>query len=82
MDSFVHGNGFFFALIDRLMCTIQSNQMLDALIKYVAQYPVLYSGQLEIRLSVCNNLFTSTSFTVKSIVMGTQGGYGVRKTLN
>ena len=34
------------------MCTIQSNQTLDALIKYVAKYHILYSGQLEIRLSV------------------------------
>ena len=30
MDSFVHGNDFFFPLIDRLVCTIQSNQTLDA----------------------------------------------------
>ena len=36
MDSFVYGNVFFFPLIDRLVCTIQSNQTLDALIKYVA----------------------------------------------
>ena len=35
MDSFVHGH-FFFLLIDRLVRTIQSNQTLDALIKYVA----------------------------------------------
>ena len=35
------------------MCTIQSNQTLDALIKYVAYYHILYSGQLEIRLNVC-----------------------------
>jgi len=27
---------FFFPLIDRLVCSIQSNQTLDALIKYVA----------------------------------------------
>ena len=39
LDSFVHGNVFFFfPLIDRLVCTIQSNQTLDALIKYVAYY--------------------------------------------
>ena len=45
---------FFFPLIDRLVCTIQSNQTLDALIKYVAYYHILdlYCGQLEIRLSV------------------------------
>ena len=36
MESFVHGNVFFFPLIDRLVFTIQSNQTLDALIKYVA----------------------------------------------
>ena len=35
-----------------LVCTIQSVQNLDALIKYVAQYHILYIGQLEIRLSV------------------------------
>ena len=34
------------------MCTIQSNQTLDALITYVAKFHILYSGQLEIRLSV------------------------------
>jgi len=34
--------------LDRLVCTIQSNQTLDALIKY----HILYSGQLETRLSV------------------------------
>jgi len=33
MNSFVHGNVFFFPLIDRLVCTKQSNQNLDALIK-------------------------------------------------
>ena len=52
MDSFVHGIGFFFQLIDILVCTIQSVQHLDALIKYVAQYHILYIGQLEIRISV------------------------------
>ena len=52
MDSFVHGDVFFFPLIDRLVCTIQNNQTLDALIKYVAEYHMLYSGQLEIRVSV------------------------------
>jgi len=37
MDSFEHGKVFvFFPLIDRLVCTIQSNQTLDALIIYVA----------------------------------------------
>ena len=54
MDSFVHGNIFFFSvnwwigvyktkspLIDRLVCTIQSNQT-----------HILYCGQLEICLSV------------------------------
>ena len=52
VDSFVHGNVFIFPLIDKFVCTIQSNQTLDALIKYVAKYHILYSGQLEIRLSV------------------------------
>ena len=47
---------FFFPLIDRLVCTIQSNQTSDALIKYVAQYHILYSGQLEIRFSVHLNV--------------------------
>ena len=32
----------FFPLIDWLMCTIQSNQTLDALIKYVALYHSSY----------------------------------------
>ena len=36
MDSFVHGNAFFLPSIDRLVCSIQSNQTLDAFIKYVA----------------------------------------------
>jgi len=36
MDSFVYGNVFFFPLIDRLVCTIQNNQTLDVLIRYVA----------------------------------------------
>ena len=36
MDSFVHGNVNFFPLFDRLVCTLQSNQRLDALIKYVS----------------------------------------------
>ena len=43
---------FFFPLIDRMVCTIQSNQTSDALIKYVAQYHILYSGLLEICLGV------------------------------
>ena len=43
---------FFFPLIDRSVCTIKSCQTLDALIKYVAYYHSLYSGQLGIRLSV------------------------------
>ena len=42
----------FFPLIDIFVCTIQSDQTLDALVKYVAKYHILYSGQLEIRLSV------------------------------
>ena len=42
---------FFFMLIGRLVCTIQSNQTLDALNKYVA-FHILSSGQLEILLSV------------------------------
>jgi len=48
---------FVFPLIDRLVWTIQSNQTLDALIKYVAQYHILYSGHLEICLSVHKNLY-------------------------
>ena len=36
MDSFVHGNVFFFTFIDISVCTIQSNQTVDALITYVA----------------------------------------------
>ena len=36
MHTFVHGKVFFFPLIDRLVCIIQSNQSLGALIKYVA----------------------------------------------
>ena len=53
MDSFVHGNVFSLS-INRsiLVCTIQSNQTLDALIEYFALYHILYSGQLEISLSV------------------------------
>jgi len=31
---------FFVPLIDRLVCTIQSNHTLDALIKYVTQYHI------------------------------------------
>jgi len=46
---------FFFPLIDRLVCTIQSNQTLDALIKNVAYSRSLYSDQFEIRLNVYSN---------------------------
>jgi len=42
----------FLLLIDRAMCIIRNNQTLDVLIKYIAKYHNLYSGQLEIRLSV------------------------------
>ena len=44
MDSLIHGNvGFFcFSLIDRLVCTIQSNETLDALIKCVAYNIIFY----------------------------------------
>ena len=42
---------FFFPLFDKLVCAIQNNQPLDALTKYVS-YHILYSGQLEIHLSV------------------------------
>ena len=52
MDNFVHGNDFFFPLIDRLVCRIQSSHTVDASIKYVAYYCIVYSGQVEIRLSV------------------------------
>jgi len=34
------------------VCTIQVTYILDALIKYVALYHNVYSGKLEIRLSV------------------------------
>ena len=44
---------FFFPLIDRLVCTILNNQTLDALIKHVEHYHILYSGQSEIRF--CNS---------------------------
>ena len=54
MDSCVHGN--FFQLIDRLVCTIQGNQILDTFIEYVAYYHILYSGQLGIRLIKCSLL--------------------------
>ena len=63
MDSFVHGNNFIFPLIDRLVCTIQDNQMLVALIKYVAYYHILYSGHLEIRLSV----YTAPNTLIESL---------------
>ena len=43
---------FFVPLIDRLVCTIQSNHTLDALIKYVTQYHIWYSGLSEISISV------------------------------
>jgi len=36
MDSYVNENVSFFPLIDKLMCTLQSNQTLDAMIIYVA----------------------------------------------
>ena len=52
MDRFVH----FLPYIDRLVCTIQSNQTLDASIKYAAYYYIVYSGQLEIRLSLYRNV--------------------------
>ena len=35
----------FFPLNDRLVCKKQGNQTLDASIKYVAYYHILYSGQ-------------------------------------
>ena len=35
-----------------MVCTIKSNQTVDVFIKYFAYYHTLYSGQLEIRLSV------------------------------
>jgi len=34
------------------VCIVQNNQILDVLIKYIANYHILYSGQLEIRFSV------------------------------
>ena len=43
---------FFFPLVDRLVCRIQSSHTVDASIKYVAYYCIVYSGQVEIRLSV------------------------------
>jgi len=42
------GNVIFFSLIDRLLFTMQSYQIADALIKRVAKYHILYSGELEI----------------------------------
>ena len=44
-----------FLLIDRSVCIIQNNQTSDVLIKYIANYHILYSGQLEIRSSVAIN---------------------------
>ena len=41
-----------FLLIDRSVCIIQNNQILDVLVKYIANYHIWYSGQLEIRISV------------------------------
>ena len=41
-----------FILIDRSVCIIQNNHFLDVLIKYIANYHISYSGQLEIRWSV------------------------------
>ena len=53
MDSFVHGNVFFSFRLSIDWCVqYKNNQTLDALIKYVALYNILYSDQLEIRLSV------------------------------
>ena len=43
MDSFVHGHFFYFRL--SIDWCVQSNTNLDAVIKYVAYYNVLYSGQ-------------------------------------
>jgi len=40
-----------FLLIDRSVCIIQNNQILDVLINYIAKYHILYSDQLEIRIS-------------------------------
>ena len=42
----------FFSLVDRLVCRKQSSHTVDASIKYVAYYCIVYSGQVEIRLSV------------------------------
>ena len=52
MDGFVHKKHVLFLLIDRSVCILQNNQMLDVLVKYIANYHIVYSGQLEIRISV------------------------------
>ena len=41
-----------FLLIGRSVCIIQNNQILDVFVKYIANYHILYSVQLDIRLSV------------------------------
>ena len=50
-DGFVHKKHLLFLLIDRSVCIIQNNQILDVLINYIAKYHILYSDQLEIRIS-------------------------------
>ena len=49
---YINIKNVFFLLIDRAVCMIQNNQLLDVLIKCIAKYHILYSGQLEICLSV------------------------------
>ena len=53
----------FFALIDRLVCTIQSNQTLDALIKYVAlRNSFKCSVEFPILIQPNRHLFSMVSF--------------------
>ena len=61
-------NTVFFLLIDRLVCTIQGNQLLDELIKYVALYHILYRGQLKIRLSVHVYILYNRAYTIYIIM--------------
>ena len=64
MDSFVHEHVFFLS-VNRLVRIIQRNKTLDALIKYVAYYHILYSGQLEILLSV----YVTITLNVQSVLL-------------
>jgi len=52
MDGVVHKKHVLFLIIHRSVCITQNNRTLDVLIANIAKYNFLYSGQLEIRLSV------------------------------